>query len=56
VEYSDWRIVGGLKFESGQLISFVEVGGAIDREVDYERVGTDFDVDSGFFGRLGVQW
>ena len=56
VEYKDWRVYGGMRWEAGQFVTFVELGAAIDREVDFERVGNDFDVDAGFFARTGLRW
>jgi hypothetical protein len=56
VQYEDWRVFGGLRFETGALTSFIEVGGALAREVEFEKAGTDFEVDDGLFARLGLRW
>jgi hypothetical protein len=56
VQYSDWRIYGGLRWEAGQYVTFVEAGAAVGRKVDYQKVGNDFDVNSGFFARAGLRW
>lgn len=56
VQYADWRVYGGMRWEAGQFVTFAEAGAAIDRQVEYEKVGSDFDVDTGFFGRLGLRW
>jgi hypothetical protein len=56
VQYEDWRIYGGLRFEAGQFVTFVECGGAVGRNVEFEEVGQKFDVDSGFFARAGLRW
>mgnify|MGYP006908237061 FL=1 len=56
VEYKDWRVYGGMRWEAGQYVTFLEAGAAIDREVDFQRVGNDFNVDSGFFARAGLRW
>lgn len=56
VQYEDWRVYGGMRFEAGQYVTFFELGAAVAREVDFDRVGADFDVDSGFFGRVGLRW
>lgn len=56
VEFEDWRVLGGLRWEAGWLTTFVEAGWVFGREVDYERVGQDFDVDTGFIARMGFRY
>jgi hypothetical protein len=56
MQYADWRVYGGLRWETGQFVTFAEAGAAIAREVKYEKVGADFDVNDGFFGRVGLRW
>jgi len=56
VQYEDWRIYGGLRFEAGQFVTFVECGGAVGRQVKYDKVGQGFDVNDGFFCRAGLRW
>lgn len=56
VQYEDWRLFGGLKFEAANYVAFIELGAALGREVEFQRVAPDFDVDDGFFSRLGVRW
>ncbi|MFO1096416.1 MAG: DUF6268 family outer membrane beta-barrel protein [Planctomycetaceae bacterium] len=56
VQYSDWRVYGGIRWEVGQFTSFAEAGAALARKVDYDKVGKDFDPDNGFFGRVGLRW
>lgn len=56
VQIEDWRVVGGLRWETGTVTSFVEAGYIFDREVEYKNLASDFDVDSGFIGRLGFRF
>ncbi|SFI74512.1 hypothetical protein SAMN05421753_1126 [Planctomicrobium piriforme] len=56
VQLADWRVTGGLKFETGWLTSFIEGGYVFDRQVDYKSIGSDFDVDNGFIGRIGFRY
>jgi hypothetical protein len=57
VQFSDWRVLGGMRFETGWLTSFVEAGIVFDREVQFDRAAsTNFDVDSGFIGRAGFRY
>lgn len=56
VQIEDWRVVGGMRFEAGWLTTFIEAGYVFDRKVDFDRVGTDFDVDGGFIGRVGLRF
>lgn len=56
MQYADWRVYGGMRWETGQFVTFAEVGAAIAREVEFDNVGADFDVDDGLFGRIGLRW
>ena len=57
VQIEDWRAYGGLRFEAGQYVTFIEAGASLGREVKFDSpAGADFDVDEGFFTRLGVRW
>ncbi|REJ86832.1 MAG: hypothetical protein DWQ34_26490 [Planctomycetota bacterium] len=57
VQVTDWRAYGGLRFEAGQYASFIEAGASLGREVEFDHpAGADFDVDNGFFTRLGLRW
>jgi hypothetical protein len=56
VQLTDWRVTGGLRFETGWLTSFIEAGWVFSRDVEFRRGGTDFDVDSGFITRLGFRY
>ncbi len=56
VQLADWRVVGGMRFEAGWLTTFVEAGYVFDRKVEFQKVGTDFDVDGTFIGRVGLRF
>jgi len=56
VQLQDWRVVGGMRFEAGWLTTFVEAGYVFDRRVEFEQVGTNFDVDGSFIGRVGLRF
>ncbi|RLS57057.1 MAG: hypothetical protein DWH91_05140 [Planctomycetota bacterium] len=56
VQFSDWRLMGGLRWETPRVTTFIEAGYIFDRKVDFDRLGTDFDVDSGFIGRIGMRF
>jgi hypothetical protein len=56
VQLADWRVVGGLRFEAGWLTSFIEAGWVFNRSVEFQRTGTDFDVNDGFITRAGIRF
>ncbi|WP_437230846.1 DUF6268 family outer membrane beta-barrel protein [Planctomicrobium sp. SH661] len=56
VQMADWRAMGGLRWEHGRMTSFVEAGYIFDRKVEYKSIGQNFNVDSGFIGRVGFRY
>ena len=56
VQFTDWRVLGGFRFESGWLTTFVEAGGVFSRQVDFQKAGADFNVDPGFILRAGFRY
>jgi len=56
VQFTDWRLLGGFRFEAGWLTTFVEAGGVFGREVEFRRNGRDFEVDPGFIMRAGFRY
>jgi hypothetical protein len=56
VQFSDWRVLGGLRMEAGWLTTFIEAGGVFGRQVEFRRNGQDFDVDPGFIMRAGFRY
>ncbi|MBX3443182.1 MAG: hypothetical protein KF774_12320 [Planctomyces sp.] len=55
VQLADWRIMGGARFETGWLTSFIEAGCVLGREVEFRR-STDFDINDGFIMRAGFRY
>lgn len=56
VQFADWRLMGGLRWETPRITSFIEAGWIFDRKVKFDKFGGDFDVDSGFTTRVGVRF
>lgn len=56
VQLADWRVAGGLKWETGWLTSFAEAGYIFDRKVEYARYGDNFSVKDGFMARMGFRY
>lgn len=56
VQFTDWRLMGGFRFEAGWLTTFIEAGGVFNREVEFRRNGRDFDIDPGFIMRAGFRY
>lgn len=58
VQFSDWRVLGGFRWEAGWITTFLEGGYVFDREVKYGRPmsGASFDIDGQFIGRLGFRY
>ncbi len=56
VQFRDWRVVGGLRWEAGWVTTFLEGGYVFDRDVEYTHPGTSYDVDGQFIGRVGFRY
>lgn len=56
VQFSDWRAMGGLRWETPRVTSFIEAGYVFDRKVKFDKFGGAFKVDSGFMTRVGVRF
>lgn len=56
VQFSDIRVVGGLRWEAGWITTFLEAGYVFNREVEYASPGTQYDIDDAFIGRLGFRF
>ena len=56
VQLADWRVAGGLKWETGWMTSFAEAGYIFDRKVDYRSIGDNFRVSDGFMARIGFRY
>lgn len=55
VQFQDWRVVGGLRWDTGWVQSFAEAGYIFDRNIEEQR-GFKYDVGSGFIGRVGFKF
>ena len=56
VQFSDWRLMGGLRWETPRVTSFVEAGYVFDRQVKFGTNGGNFNIDPGFMTRIGVRF
>lgn len=57
VEFRDLRALIGLRFDNGAVQSFIEGGWVFNREVEFNRnPNLNFDLDTGFIGRLGIRF
>lgn len=56
VQFRDWRAFGGLRFEAGKYVAFAECGGVLGRAVNYDSIGNDFNINNGFYSRVGFRW
>lgn len=56
VQFSDWRAMGGLRWETPRYTSFVEAGYVFDRKVKFGQYGGNFNIDPGFMTRIGVRF
>jgi hypothetical protein len=56
VQFEDWRVLGGARFETGWITSFIEAGWVFGRDVEFRRFGTDFEIDTGFITRAGFRY
>ncbi len=56
VQFSDWRAMGGIRWETPRVTTFLEAGWIFDRKVKFDKFGGDFDIDSGFTTRIGLRF
>lgn len=56
IQLQDWRVMLGVRSDSGGVQSFLEGGWVFDREVEFSRGGGNFDVSSGFIARFGIKF
>lgn len=56
VQFTDWRVTGGLRWETSWVTSFIEGGWVLGREVKGQSPAGQFDISSGFIGRLGFRY
>jgi hypothetical protein len=56
VEFSDYRLLLGLRSDNGIVSSFIEGGWVLDRQVDFKYKTTDFDIKDGWLVRAGIRF
>jgi hypothetical protein len=57
VQIADWRALGGIKWETGRVTSFIEAGYIFERDVKYKaKWAQNFSIDDGFIGRVGFRY
>jgi hypothetical protein len=56
VQFRDWRVVGGFRWQTSWVTSFLEAGWILGRDVEFDTGGADFDITSGFIGRVGFRY
>ncbi len=56
MQMSDWRLMMGLRAETGSVSSFIEAGWVFNRQVEFLHGTPGFDIDSGFIGRVGIRY
>jgi len=56
IQISDYRALFGLRSEGGGVTSFVEVGWVFARQAIFLHTVRDFDINTGFIGRLGLRF
>ncbi|MCA9031408.1 MAG: hypothetical protein KDA66_11395 [Planctomycetaceae bacterium] len=55
VQFEDWRVMGGFRWDTGWVQSFVEAGYVFERNIE-EQGGTKYGVGDGFIGRVGFRF
>lgn len=56
VQLEDWRVMLGVRSDSGGVQTFLEGGWVFDREVEFSQGGGNFEVSSGFLARFGIKF
>jgi hypothetical protein len=56
IELEDWRVLLGLKMDTGYYDWFFEGGWVFGREVDFKGATPDFNIGTGFIGQLGFRF
>ncbi|MCC7422856.1 MAG: hypothetical protein IT428_21480 [Planctomycetaceae bacterium] len=56
MEIKDWRLLVGIRKDTGRIGSFLEGGWVFDREVDFAHGTPDFDIKDGFILRAGIRY
>jgi hypothetical protein len=56
VQFTDWRVLGGFRWDTGWVQSFAEAGYVFERDVEWDRGAGKYGVDGGFIGRVGIRF
>lgn len=56
IQLEDWRVMLGVRSDTGGVQSFLEGGWVFDREVEFSTGGGNFEVSSGFIARFGLKF
>lgn len=56
IQYRDYRATFGLRGEARGVTGFIEVGWVFAREAEFLHGTPDFNIDTGFIGRLGLRF
>ena len=57
MQIEDYRVMGGVRWETGWLETFLEAGVVFERDVEFADAAVpDFEVDTAFMGRVGVKF
>lgn len=56
VQYRDWRVVGGIRWEAGWWSMFVEGGWVFNRDIEFKNYYGKLDVDDGAIIRAGLRY
>lgn len=56
LQSEDWRIMGGMRWESGWLETFIEAGLLFDRKIDFGVAGLNGKIDDAFMARVGFKF
>ncbi|MCA9077049.1 MAG: hypothetical protein KDA93_18625 [Planctomycetaceae bacterium] len=56
VQMEDWRALGGLRFETGAVSTFAEVGWVFERDFKADVPGLKGQLHSGLMGRVGLRY
>ncbi len=56
VQFSDIRAMGGIRWETPRVTTFLEAGYIFDRKVKFDRSGGNFSINSGFMTHVGLRF
>ncbi len=56
IQTEDWRVLSGLRFETGAVTTFAEVGWVFERDFKFDVPGLQGQLHSGLIGRVGLRY